>query len=168
MTNCARTSLISIWKFSDVCRCWWWKRWIDLISGQLGEGGVHLVGQGLVPVLVDTKFVWNSSTPWELIPEWHNVTGRQDNIMLAAPHWACFTLRSLRSLRLQRSTAVAAVRSLIRRGLLLSTLGLKFSKQAGEKLRSVRSEALDEQSEAENVKLWKLWHWRLLWGLVSH
>lgn len=28
-----------------------------LITGQFGEGGVHLVGEGLVPVLVDAKFV---------------------------------------------------------------------------------------------------------------
>lgn len=29
-----------------------------LVASQFGEGGVHLVGEGLVPVLVDAELVW--------------------------------------------------------------------------------------------------------------
>jgi hypothetical protein len=31
-----------------------------LVAGQFGEGGVHLVGQGLVAILVEPKFVFRS------------------------------------------------------------------------------------------------------------
>lgn len=34
----------------------WWSA--GLVSGQLGEGGVHLVGQTLVSVFVDAQLIY--------------------------------------------------------------------------------------------------------------